>query len=394
MILSEGRLLLTDKDPLQSVALPIDRFFRSLAQDAGECAIGVILSGTGSDGSRGIRDIHDAGGLVVVQSPDSAKFDGMPNSAIRTGAVHVEGRPEDIPNILLRHIKSPLQARHEVARPIGESIPVEGMGLIVQRLREVYGIDFSHYKTETVTRRTERRLSLSRVTDINEYARRLETDPHELNLLYRDLLIGVTEFFRDEEAFSSLETQVLPDLILRVPPDEEFRVWVAGCATGEETYSLAITILEAAEKVDRRLSLKIFSTDVHRTSLDFASAGIYPRESLEQVDKRVLSKYFVPLDNHYQVVPEVRRMIVFAHHNVLKDAPFTKLDLITCRNLLIYFQPTAQRKVLSLFHFGLKTGGGAVSRAERERGRVGRRTGRARHALEDLSQAARRAVSE
>ena len=356
MILSDGRLLLTDKDRTQSVALPIDRFFRSLAQDAGAKAIGVILSGTGSDGSRGIRDIHEAGGLVVAQSPESAKFDGMPNSAIKTGTVDFSYPPEEIPAALLRHIKHPLGGT-PLSSPLGEMSPAVGMEAILRRLRVEYGIDFSHYKPDTVARRTERRLAISKASSIDEYAGRLETDPDELNLLYRDLLIGVTEFFRDEEAFAHLEADVLPELICRPGREEEFRVWIAGCATGEEAYSLAISIHEVVSTLERPLAVKIFATDVHRTSLDFAGVGIYSRESVADVSPERLDRYFVRHELGYQVSPELRKMIVFAQHNVLKDAPFTKIDLISCRNLLIYFQPPAQKKVISLFHFGLKTGG-------------------------------------
>ncbi|MFO0950648.1 MAG: chemotaxis protein CheB [Isosphaeraceae bacterium] len=355
MILSEGRLLLTDKDPAQGVALPIDRFFRSLAQDAGVKGVGVILSGTGSDGSRGVRDIHDAGGLVLVQSPETAKFDGMPNSALNTGVVDQAAPPEEIPAALLKRIRHPLSRWDEEA-PAASVVPAVGMESIYRRLREAYGIDFSSYKPETVSRRLERRLTISRAFNLDDYARRLESEPAELNQLYRDLLIGVTEFFRDDSAFASLK-EALPALIRGTPEDEEFRVWVAGCASGEEAYSLGILIHEVVATLERPVPVKIFATDVHRASLDFAAAGQYPPESLSDVGPERLERYFVRNDKGYQVSPELRKMIVFAQHNLLKDAPFTKIDLISCRNLLIYFQPAAQKKVLSLFHFGLKTSG-------------------------------------
>lgn len=354
MILSDGRLLLSDKDPTQSVALPIDRFFRSLAQDAGPRAIGIILSGTGSDGSRGIRDIHAAGGLVVAQSPESAKFDGMPNSAVNTGVVQFSLAPEEIPAALLRHIRHPLS---ETAPPPPEPPAPVGMDAIFRLLRDGYGIDFSHYKPETVARRTERRLAIAREADIDSYAARLASDPDELNHLYKDLLIGVTEFVRDPEAFALLESEILPPLIQRIGPDEEFRAWVAGCATGEEAYSIAISIQEVARALGRNVPIKVFATDVHRTSLDHAGAGFYSAANLAKLDASRLERYFQRRGDGYQVTSDLRRLVVFAQHNILKDAPFTKLDLITCRNLLIYFQPPAQKKVLTLFHFGLKTGG-------------------------------------
>ncbi len=360
MIISGGKLLLTDKDPSRFVALPIDHFFRSLAQDVGDRAVAIVLSGTGSDGSRGIRDVHEAGGLVLAQTAETAKFDGMPASAVRTGVVDLVLAPEDMPEALLQYIQpvnSPRQrgASADVSSP--EAPPEGGLAAIFRLLRDAYGIDFSHYKPDTVARRTERRLLLGRSVGLDEYAAQLARDPAELNLLYKDLLIGVTRFFRDEEAFRRLAEDILPPLLRGLGPDEEFRAWVAGCATGEEAYSLAILVQECVAALGRHVPVKIFATDVHRASLDFAGAGQYSEASLADVAPAVRDRYFVRRADGYQVSPELRKVVVFAQHNVLKDAPFTKLDLISCRNLLIYFQPPAQKKVLSLFHFGLKTGG-------------------------------------
>lgn len=353
MILSNGKLLLTDKD-LGQVSLPIDHFFRALAQDAGDRAIGIVLSGTGSDGSRGIRDIHEAGGLVLAQSEASAKFDGMPKSAIKTGAVDLVLPPGNMPDALLKYIKHP--SYREKIQPPTDPDP-QGMQAIFRLLHEAHGIDFSHYKPNTVIRRTERRLLLNRIVDLEEYVRRLAADPGELNALYRDLLVGVTRIFRDQEAFAILENTVLPEMLRQHPQGEEFRGWVAGCATGEEAYSLAILVQECSDKLGRNLPIKIFATDVHRTSLDQAGSGYFREESLVELQPERLQRWFVRRGEGYQVTPELRRLVVFAQHDVIKDAPFTKLDLIACRNLLIYFQPAVQKKVLSLFHFGLKTGG-------------------------------------
>ncbi len=350
-----GKLLLTDKDP-QLLPLPIDHFFRSLAQDAAHRAIAIILSGTGSDGSRGIRDIHEAGGLVIAQLPESAKFDGMPKSAVQTGTVHFTLAPEEIPDALMQYIEDPSVRLDGIPR-LAEPVPGTAMEAIFRLLRNAYDIDFSHYKPDTVARRTERRLLLNQALDLNDYVQRLADDPDELNKLYKDLLIGVTRFFRDKEAFERLEAEVLPGLIRKLPPEEELRVWVAGCATGEEAYSLAILIHEQLEAQGRPTSAKILATDVHRASLDFASAGVYSAESLQDVSPARLERFFVRRGSEYHIAPDLRRTVVFARHNALKDAPFTKLDLITCRNLLIYFRPVAQKKVLSLFHFGLKPSG-------------------------------------
>ncbi len=356
MIISDGKLLLTDKDPKHGLTLPIDTFLRSLAQDCGQRSIGVILSGTGSDGSRGIREIHSAGGMVLVQSEDSAKFDGMPKSAQETGVVDFVLSPKQIAETLQSYAKSPVISQlvdPTEAPPINE----DGMNRVTRLLRNAYGIDFSLYKPTTVTRRIERRLLLNQSIDFDDYVEQIESNPQELNLLYHDLLIGVTQFFRDREAFDLIEKQVLPELLRKLTGDEELRIWVAGCATGEEAYSLAILVHEQLEVTGRKASAKIFATDVHQSSLDVASAGVYAESALSDVSAERRQKYFSPKGKRYQVTPELRQMVVFAEHNVIKDAPFTRLDLISCRNLLIYLQPVVQKKVISLFHFGLKTGG-------------------------------------
>ena len=351
MIISSGRLLLTDKDPERDLSLPIDHFFRSLAQDAGRRAIAVILSGTGSDGSRGIRDIHEAGGLVVVQLEESAQFDGMPKSARETGLADYLLPPEEMPSALQDYVLHLVDVD-----PDAES-SATGFDAAFKLLRSEYGIDFSYYKPNTVARRIQRRQTLIHAADINEYLQLLRNDSEELNSLYRDLLIGVTRFFRDREAFERLERDVLPDLIARKRPNEELRIWIPGCATGEEAYSIAMLVDERRRLLGRPLNVKIFATDVHRASLEHASAGVYSEETLSEVTPARLERYFTKSGDGIQVTAELRQMIVFAVQNLIKDAPFTKLDLISCRNLLIYFQPPAQKKVLSLFHFGLRTGG-------------------------------------
>ena len=368
MIITNGRLLLTDKDPSQGLALPIDYFFRSLAQDAGDRAIAIVLSGTGSDGSRGIRDVHEAGGLVIAQTPESAKFDGMPRSSLNTGVVDVAAAPEDVPQTLLKYVKHPLQGP---AVPPEETAPAEGMEAVFHLLRDAYDIDFAHYKPSTVTRRTERRLLLAGAADLEQYVDSLRRDSTELNALYKDLLIGVTRFFRDREAFEALGQHVLPPLLQQVRSDGEFRVWVAGCATGEEAYSLAILLTEQIEKRHKAIPVRIFATDVHRHSLEVASAGCYPEANLSDVSPPRLQRFFTRRGDHYVVSPELRKMVVFAQHNVIKDAPFTKLDLVTCRNMMIYFQPPTQKKVLSLFHFALTHRRRTVPRSQREPRRTG-----------------------
>jgi len=357
MMLSGDTLLLTDRDSRLAFTLPIDHFFRSLAQEAGSRAIGVILSGTGSDGRRGVHAIHEGGGSVIAQTPESCKFDGMPKSAIATGVVDAVLDPEDVGAALIHHAaQAGPGTRLSFVRepPPGAE---GGLGAILNLLRAEYGIDFAHYKLSTVLRRVERRIGLGNIEDVIAYAEQLRESPAELNALYRDLLIGVTRFFRDGEAFEVLARDVVPALLDKYGPDEEIRVWVAGCATGEEPYSLAILFDEQARLRDRRLSLRIFATDVHRASLEIASEGHYPAEALNELREDRKARYFRPDGDAFCVTKELRQMIVFACHNVIADAPFTRVDLVTCRNLLIYFQLPAQQRALSLFHFALRTDG-------------------------------------
>ena len=353
MIISDGKLLLTEKDPNQSLSLPIDHFFRTLAQDAGRHSIAVILSGTGSDGSRGIRDISEAGGLVICQEAESAKFDGMPKSAIDTGLVDAVVKPSEIPDLLVRYADHPVRATLST-----KSVNESSLEHIYRLLEERHHLAFGYYKPTTIGRRIQRRMQLSHEDhDIREYVKRLERDPTEIDQLYKDLLIGVTRFFRDKEAFESLRHDILPQLLMSCKEKDEFRIWVAGCGTGEEAYSIAMLTDECMKEMNRLINVKIFATDVHQTSLDFAHAGVYPEASLHDLSADRREHYFTYAEDGFRINPEIRKMIVFAPHNLIKDAPFTRLNLITCRNLLIYFRSVAQKKVLSLFHFGLKTGG-------------------------------------
>lgn len=356
MIISEGRLLLSERDPQQELTLPIDVFFRSMAQDCGRHGVAVVLSGSGSDGSRGIRDVHDAGGLVVVQDIDSAQFGGMPRTAFETGVADWILPPQQMPRVLEAHVqrggKPSAPAVDLVARPANSA----AFNDVYRMLENEFGLDFTNYKPSTVTRRIERRLRLAHTNDVEEYVGRLRNERSELDILYRDLLIGVTRFFRNEEAFTILEDRVLPELVKNSAPAKPIRVWVAGCATGEEAYSLAILLHELTAKTPDR-SFKIFATDVHRGSLELAGRGFFGEESLANVSQERREHYFTRTATGYQMLPELRSSIVFAPHNVIKDAPFTRVDLVSCRNMLIYLQPSVQQKVLSQFHFALNKGG-------------------------------------
>ncbi|HKP58809.1 MAG TPA: chemotaxis protein CheB [Polyangiales bacterium] len=353
MIISAGCLLLSERERSQELTLPIDVFFRSLARDCGPRAIAIVLSGGGSDGSRGARDIHDAGGMVIVQDVESAQFDGMPKTARDAGVADWVLAPGEMPRALLEHAHERLAG----VQPGAGRDRVDDVDVVYSMLQKEFGIDFTHYKPSTVTRRIQRRLALAHSRNIEEYVRHLRNDREELDVLYRDLLIGVTRFFRDEKAYAALEQHVLPELLRRTQPGEPVRIWVAGCATGEEAYSLAILLQDLMQELNLERQVKIFATDVHRGSLEQAARGIYDEQAVANVSAERLARYFFKTGNAYQAVPELRQMIVFAAHDVIKDAPFTRVDLVSCRNLLIYLQPAAQQKALALFHFALNRGG-------------------------------------
>ncbi|MDB2685784.1 PAS domain-containing protein [Mariniblastus sp.] len=341
----------------QGLSLPIDIFFKSLANEWGQSAVSIVLSGTGSDGSRGIRDISEADGLVMSQSADSAKFNGMPKSAEETGVVDLVLPPEELGATLARYASLPKGDKLRLVEDGPVQIEESAMEELFRMMHAESGIDFSLYKPATVMRRIERRILLSHCEDFEEYLTLVKANSTELNDLYKDLLIGVTRFFRDQNAFEKLQRDVLPTLLSRLNPGDQFRAWVAGCATGEEVYSLAILVFEQLEELQLHVDVKIFATDVHRASLDFASLGVFPDESLADISDERRRRFFVRTSRGYQLSPEIRSMIVFASHNIIIDAPFTKLDFVSCRNMLIYFRQDVQERVLSLFHFSLKKNG-------------------------------------
>src|SRR5688572_18783045 len=286
MIIRGRRLLLNDKDPRLGLALPIDLFFRSLAQDVGDKAIAVVLSGSGSDGSRGVLEVSKAGGVVLCESPDTAQFNGMPLSAIRTGTVEQVLPPDDVAAAIAAI------GRGEGLSPAAAVEEDRGVDAILRLLRDEYAIDFSHYKMTTVTRRIERRLALNRSIDIDMYVEQLRSDPRELSSLYEDLLIGVTRFFRDEPAFDALEHRIIPELVERATGDEHIRVWVPGCATGQEAYSIAMLLHERLSARRRPFRLKVLATDVHKASLEMASTGLYTEAQVAGIGEERLRRFF------------------------------------------------------------------------------------------------------
>jgi two-component system CheB/CheR fusion protein len=333
---------------------PIDRLFSSLAKVDGAAIAAVVLSGTGSDGSRGIVDVHNAGGLVLAESEATAKFSGMPNAAFATGVVHETLPPEEMSNKIDRRLN--FQRQHD---PIEDEdlVADDDQQHIFRLLRDHCQINFNHYKPSTVMRRIDRRMKLCGLETLPDYVRLLQTDEAEVDTLYRDMLIGVTKFFRDPSCWNYLAEETLDHVIEDADPDKGVRVWIAGCATGEEAYSMAILLHEANDRRETPRDIKIFASDVHPGSLQAASSGVYRKETLSNVSADRLDRYFELSDGNYVISKKIRSMVVFTPHNVLQDPPFTDLDMVSCRNLLIYFDQTGQRKALSLFHFGLKKNG-------------------------------------
>ena len=358
MLVAQGQLLLSDKMPDSGLNLPIDIFFRSLSEDQQHKAIGIILSGTGSDGSRGIKALKEAGALVIAQDPESAKFDGMPNSAINTGIIDLILRPEDMGEKLESYIRHPLVSGD--SDPLKESMTgnEDVMGEIFSVLKMKSEIDFAKYKPSTVARRIERRMTIKQVTSLQEYLTLLFKEPYEVQVLSKELLIGVTRFFRDEEAFNTMREKIVPDIVKNSTEDTAIRVWTAGCSTGEEAYSIAILFADELQKQNLKRIVKVFATDVNSDAIAEASNGIYSEDIQHDVGAHFLSTYFTKTaGSAYQVNKDIRQMVIFATHNMIVDPPFSNMDLVSCRNILIYFQHSVQKRVLTSLHFSLRKDG-------------------------------------
>jgi two-component system CheB/CheR fusion protein len=343
-----------ESDDNTSVRLPIDYFFRALADDQGDRAVAIVLSGTGTDGTLGVQAVKAKDGLTMVQALDSARYTGMPESALSTGQIDLALAPRDMPEALLAYMSVPqprIQA-HSAFTPLAEVLPK-----IFVLLRGRTNHDFSSYKATTIRRRIERRMKVHQLDTPSQYLRYLQESPHELDLLFKELLISVTQFFRDAEAFDLLTQQLLPRMLAERPPHGAIRVWVPGCATGEEAYSLAIAIREAMQRNNTQCPVQIFATDLDAQAIATARLGQYPEGIAADVSPERLERFFVKEDNHYRVRKEIRETVVFAIQNLIKDPPFTKLDLLSCRNLLIYLDSTLQRQLLPLFHYALNPGG-------------------------------------
>ncbi len=359
IVLSHGVLQLLDPTEPRGHQLPIDFFFRSLAKDQNQRAIGIVLSGSGSDGTQGVRAIKSEGGLVIAQEPESAEFDSMPRSAIATGMVDYQLPPKEMVGQLIAYtsrIFGELPRVADTPQPVADS----ALKTIFALLRTQTSHDFSHYKPSTIYRRIERRMVVHQVESIENYVKYLQHSPAEIEALFRDLLIGVTSFFRDPEAFQALETQVIGPLVsLRSANDGPIRVWVSGCSTGEEAYSIAMLLQEQLTASDKNCHVQIFATDIDHRAIVNARAGLFPISIESDITPSRLANFFVrePDGSGYRIQKKLREMLVFSEHNINKDPPFSKLDLITCRNLLIYLGSELQKKLIPLFHFALKPNG-------------------------------------
>jgi two-component system CheB/CheR fusion protein len=351
MTIAGGRLRLSNSDAGERPRTPIDLFFASLAGDCGEHAIGIVLSGGGSDGTLGLKAIKEQGGLTIAQGANDSRprFTQMPDSAVAAGFVDLVLPVEDIPGRLVEYVKKWDQ--------FVPQRPADALSRIYRLLRNRTGHDFSQYRERTFQRRIQRRMQVAQTEKLEDYVERLEKEPDEIGALFRDLLIGVTGFFRDPAAFQALETTVIPRIFEHKGAADEVRIWVPGCATGEETYSLAILCAEHLGKSPASPKVMIFGTDIDDTALNVARAGRYPAPLLQDVSPERIQRFFISEAGTYQVAKELREMCIFSTHSIIRDPPFSRLDLISCRNLLIYFKTQLQDQVIPLFHYALRPSG-------------------------------------
>lgn len=357
MAFLNGTLQLLEPASPRGQRLPIDFFFRSLAHDQHERAIGVVLSGTGSDGTMGVRAIKGEGGMVIAQTPESTEYDGMPRSAITTGLVDFELPPAEMAAQIIAYVT------HAFGKPPQYAVPApkseNAMKKIFILLRTQTGHDFSQYKPSTIQRRIERRMAVHQIDTLEGYVKFIQQTPDEVDTLFRDMLIGVTNFFRDPEAFKALEEQVIPKLFAGKRSDSTIRVWVPGCSTGEEAYSLAILLAEHQESLKQSFKVQVFATDIDSHAIATARVGLYPASIAADLTPERLARFFSPEPGNsaFRIHKGIRDMLVFSEQNVIKDPPFSKLDLISCRNLLIYLGGDLQKKLLPLFHYALNPNG-------------------------------------
>jgi len=358
MAFLNGALQLLEPTAPRGQRLPVDFFFRSLAQDQRARAIGIVLSGTGSDGTQGVRAIKGEGGMVMVQSFDTTQYDGMPRSAMTTGMVDFVLPPAEMPAQLITYVRHAFGKLKEPLASSGLKVD-ESLKKIFVLLRAQTGHDFSRYKQNTINRRIERRMAVHQIEQVDDYIQFLRKEPSEVEALFHDLLIGVTNFFRDPVAFMALEEEVIVRLLSNKPPGATIRVWVPGCSTGEEAYSIAILLQERMDALKTNFKLLVFATDIDSRAIESARTGIYPASIAADIAPERLTRYFIeePGGGFFRINKLIRDMLVFSEQDVIKDPPFSRIDLISCRNLLIYMGPELHKKLLPLFHYALNPGG-------------------------------------
>ncbi|HEY9341660.1 MAG TPA: chemotaxis protein CheB, partial [Hanamia sp.] len=351
MTINNGDLYLSEKDKARGPNLTINRFFNSLAVDKGVKAIGVILSGLGSDGTEGVKSIKNGGGMVIVRNPDTSEFSSMPSHAIATGLVDFIVEPSLMPDIIENYVKYDgnfLSDSNEEEKTVRA---------ILDLIKEQLPLDFSDYKQTTILRRIKKRAADNHFIQLENYFDFLKKTPAEVESLAKDFLISVTAFFRDKEAFDFIETNVIPKILESLTPGEEFKLWVAGCATGEEAYSLAIIIQEQLTGPLKDTVVKIFATDIDTVALIHARNGVYKKGITNNVSPLRLEKFFSKENESYRVTPEIRNMVIFAQHDLVKNPPYCNMHFISCRNLLIYMMPALQKRIFSMLLFGLRKDG-------------------------------------
>jgi len=356
MSMLNGALHLFEPIESHGLRLPIDIFFRSLAEDRKEKSIAIVLSGMGSDGSLGLKAIKEKNGKVLVQEPSSAKFDSMPRNAIQAVIADIVASASELPSKLIQFLNFVPVSKGDVDK---ESLNISNLEKIIILLREQTGHDFSLYKKNTLFRRIERRKGVHQIDKISNYVRFLQGNPKEVEILFKELLIGVTSFFRDAAVWDMLRDIVIPEMIKDLPDKYVLRAWVTGCSTGEEAYSLAMTFREVMEKMkkSRTLTLQIFGTDLDTDAIEIARKGCFSKNCETDISPERLKRFFTVEGDGYRVNSAIREMVVFAPQNVIKDPPFTKLDILSCRNMLIYMEPELQKKLISLFNYSLNPGG-------------------------------------
>ena len=351
MTISDDTLYLTSKEKTPGPHLTINTFFNSLAADCGPKAIAVVLSGLGSDGTQGIKAIKKAGGMVIARNPETAEFASMPSNAIATGMVDFILEPELMPGAIEDYVKHDQELSPDTADD------QKNLEAIIHLINEQLPLDFSDYKQTTILRRIKRRASYNNFSRLESYVDFLKATPVEIAALAKDFLISVTSFFRDKEAFSFIEQKVLPGILEKLATGEELKLWVAGCATGEEAYSLAILIAEQLTGKLKGTVVKIFATDIDTVALTQAGKGIYNLSIAKDVSAERLENYFFKEINNYRISPEIRKMVIFANHDLVKNPPYCNMHFISCRNLLIYMTPVLQKKIFTMLLFGLKKDG-------------------------------------